>query len=257
MFRFNALLFLAFLLVSAQAFACSCSPSPLTTRFQESQFVAKVKFLDIRQDPADEDYHNARIQILALYKGVAVTEIKIHSQLMSSCAFLPEVNSTWIIFAAEWQGKLSFHFCSGSFDLGRTFNNSRYPEAEKNYRDETQLKEQVLEFFRIHHITDPNTSRLNISMKGLDSLTGFKNTNRFAVFQLNTNTDLSISKITSLRRFRNNMLHKVVLNIIENSEVSVALPEGKTPTQPSQVIVVVYFYPQRNPEQNFLTMYDL
>lgn len=257
MFKFNVLLFLAFLLISAQAFACSCSTSPLTARFQESQLVAKVKFLDIRQDPADEDYHDARIQVLALYKGVGVTEIKIHSQLMSSCAFLPEVNSTWIIFAAEWQGKLSFHFCSGSFDLGRTFDNSRYPEAEKNYRDETQLKEQVLEFFRLHHITHPHTSQLSISMKGLDSLTGFKNSNRFAVFQLNMNTDLSISKITSLRRFRNNKLHKAVLDIIKNSEVNVGLPEGTTPTQPSLVIVVVYYYPQRNPEENFLTMYDL
>lgn len=257
MFKFNALLVLAFLLFSAQAFACKCAGSALTDNFQQAQFVAKVKLVEIVQDVSNADYHDAKIQTLTLYKGQALTRIKIHSNLNSSCGFLPKVNSTWVVFASEWQGKLSFHYCSGSFDVKGPFETFKSAPGRKAYINSSQIKTQVLDVLHLNHIRDPNPGKLSVTAAGLESIKGYKNSNHFAVFQLSVNADFSISKVSSMNKFSNRRLQNAVLKTLKQAAVGSGLPEGKALSTPTRVIVVVYFHEESNPKRNFVTLYEI
>lgn len=257
MFKFNAVLFISLLLFSVQAFACDCSYSLLTKNFESAKFVAKIKFLDIPPDFTDEEYHDADIQVLEVYKGSRLSTIKIHSWLNSSCAFMPSVNSTWIVFADEWQGKLSFHYCSGSFDLTRTFNDPEYPDADRNYSKEIKLKEQVLDFFSKQRISKVNAGGLSVSPQGLKMIKGYKNNNRFAVFQINVNANLSITKVSSLKKFNNRNLQQAVLRSVEHSTIGADASKGQQLSAPKSVILVVYFYEQWKSDKSFVSMIDL
>lgn len=256
MLKFNALLLLIVLFVSTEALACKCARPPLTDQFQHATFVAKVKFLNIEPDVTNADYHDARIGTLDLYKGIAVKTIKIHSQLRSSCSFLPAINSTWIIFAAEWQGKLTFHYCSGSLNVSDSFKKDMSTSGYTVFRYGTQVKQDVLEFFRANRITDPNPSNLSLRLPSLDSIRGPKKSNSFSVFKLNVNADLSVSKVISLKRFSNIKLHNAVLKQMKRAHLSPGIPAFKPSSGPTQVIVVVYFYPQSN-KKNLVTLYNL
>lgn len=257
MFKFNALLTIAFLLLSLQAVACSCSHSLLTTKFERAKFVAKIKLLDIRPDLNDEEYHDADIQILELYKGSRLSKIKILSSLNSSCAFMPKVNSTWIVFAQEWQGKLSFHYCSGSIDLTRRFSDPEYPEADRNFKKEVKMKVQVLTFLSKQRIKKLNTEGLNVSPQGLELIKGYKNNNRFAVFQVDVNSNLSITKVSSLKKFQNRNLQKAVLSSVEHALVDAEGADRLNQDTPRPLILVLYFYNDEKSAKSFVSMMSL
>ena len=136
-----------FLLLTYQSFACSCVTMGVVERYGRADFVAKAKILDVKPDPKREDFHILKIQIQDLFKGNQVDTLYLNSYLKSSCAFLTPVNTTWLIFANKSDnGELGFGLCSGPQQIDRVFDPSKYPNAEKNYRNSLDLKFEVLEY---------------------------------------------------------------------------------------------------------------
>lgn len=257
MFKINALLAISLLLFSIQAYACDCSSSFFTKNFETSTFVAKVKLLEIRPDVNDEDYHEADIQILELYKGKRLTTINIHSQLNSSCGFMPKANSTWIVFAAEFEGKLSFQYCSSSIDLTRTFNEKESPDVARNYRNSTKMKAQVLKLLYKQKIEKLSSDAFYVAPEGLETIKGYKNNNRFAIFEVEVGPNLSISKVNTIKRFQNRNLHQAVLKSVQHSTLGSYTLDSPKVSTPTPVILVIYYYDQEQSYQSFVSMASL
>jgi hypothetical protein len=237
--RLSFILLLAMLIVSVEAHACRCITAPLIDYFQRSQFVAKAKILKVTQDPSNEEYHDAEIELITLYKGEHLTKIKIRSVIRTSCYFLPKENTIWLIFASILDGKLSFGQCSGSLQTDITFIPPYDTRGPKNYRESIELKQEVLEYLRDHHI-DPNPHDLDVSNAALESIRGYKNKTNFAVFQVDVNADLSIAGIKVLKKFQNGALNRVVLKKMK-ANTTFSIGERKL-TKPTQITIVCYFY---------------
>lgn len=238
------------------SYACSCATEGVVYKFQQSEFVAKAKIVKITPDTTNSDYHDAVIKIISLYKGEHLAKIKIMSSLNSSCSFLPEENSTWIIFAQRWQGMLSFGFCSGSINLDRTFDSVMYPNANRNYGNTIKLKEGVISFLCKNKIPNPNPSMLHASSTKIGSLKGYKNNNSFAAFQLDVNSDFSIATIKQLKKFQNRKLNRLVYDIMR-ADLTLSSRRAQPLTKPTRVILFCYFYKDDDHDQSFLSFIDV
>ncbi len=224
------------------ASACRCVTRTLVEKVQTSDFVAKVKLLKITPDAVNSEYHDAVIEVLSLYKGTAISSVKIRSALRTSCAFLPKENTTWIIFARQWKDLLSFDACSGSIEE----NGGRYFD----------LNEQVLSFFRQHQINSPLPQGMTVELGGIDRLKGFGNSNRFAAFQVKLKPDGSLDKITQLQRFSNGALNRAVLKAVKGS-LKVHRVDNSPLEGPTTILLVVYYYPKQGRHEIFLSLRDV
>lgn len=127
------------------ALACSCVSQELISRASRADFIATAKINTVKPDPNNSKYHILQVQILELYKGRYIEEIKLHSQLNSSCAMLIEEGSSWLIFAdINKNGDLSFGMCSGSIQLDRKFDEEKYPGLRENYVQRIKNKQLML-----------------------------------------------------------------------------------------------------------------
>ena len=244
------------LLFPVASYACSCAHYGVVHNFQQSEFVAKAKIIKITPDPKNSDYHDAVIKIISLYKGEHLDKIKIMSSLNSSCGFLPEESSTWIIFAGRLQGMLSFGFCSGGIDIGRTFDSAEYPNANRNYGNTIKLKEGVISFLCQNKIPNPNPFELHAFNTKISLLKGYKNKNSFAVFQVDVNSDFSIADIKQLKKFENGKLNKLV-NDSMKTELTFVGKRGQPFAKPTKVILFCFFYQNEGSNQSFLSFIDV
>jgi hypothetical protein len=255
MIRSKFFYFVLVFLFPFSSYACSCVRQNVAYTFQQAEFVAKAKIVKISPDTSNLDYHEAVIEIISLYKGTHLTNIKILSSLNTSCGFMPKENTTWIIFAHRWQGVLSFGYCSGSIDLDRTFDPVRYPNANSNYRNTIKLKQGVVSFLAKHKIPDPNPAMLYASNARISSLKGYQNKNSFAVFQVEVNSDLSIARVKQLKKFKNNKLNKLVYNSMR-TDLKFQSMRGQPLSKPARVILFCFFYDDGYNE-SFLSFLDL
>ena len=241
MARFNILLLIILVLNSADAYACVCVNRGVTEYFQQSEFVAKAKIINITPDPKNEMYHDAELELIALYKGERIKKIKIASELNTSCAFLPAVNSTWIIFASKWQGVLSFGFCSGGLNFSKTFDPVKYPGGGRNYFKTIALQQQVLEYLSSNKLLNPNPHGLKAFNQTLLTIKGHKNKDGIAVFAVDLKTDLSISAVRIVKPFENDALTKAVFDSMKKDIMLVKHPNKKAPNA-SQMLIFCYYY---------------
>lgn len=243
-------------LFPAGLFACSCANEGVINNFQQSEFVAKAKIIKITPDSANSDYHDAVIEIINLYKGEQLGKIKIMSSLNTSCGFLPDENSTWIIFASTWQGVLSFGFCSGSMQVDEYFDPVEYPNGAKNWGNTIKLRESAIAFLSDHKIFNPNPSLIRAHSSEIGSFKGYKNGNGFAVFQVDVNPDLSIAKIKQLKKFQNGKLNNLVFKSMKTN-LKLSDKRGAPLTKPTRLILFCYYYEQQGSFQSFLSFFDV
>lgn len=251
--NFKLLVFIAMLFSSPAVFACICSPESLTEIYQKSHVVAKVKILKLTPDAIDQRYHHAAIEMVTLYKGEPLTKIYIESELNTSCAFLPSINSTWIIFASVWQGKISFGMCSGSIQLDTTFDTVLYPNATENHDSSVKMTQQILQYLSDHDIQKPNPIGLFSFNEGLNTIKGYNNDNKFAVFQVDVNADLSVNKIKTLTKFQNNKLTKAVLYSMK-SDLKFVKANPRVVSNPNKIIIFCYFHKNQNDEYGYVSL---
>ncbi|MGG8495285.1 hypothetical protein ACQY1Q_02610 [Tenacibaculum sp. TC6] len=242
-------------------FACSCGIVPLMDRIPMSDFIATAKILKVSPDKENSNLHNIEIEIIELYKGKATSNLKIYSVLNSSCAFYTPENSKWLIFANKNKnGDLSFGFCSGAKQLDRKFYSDRYPNAEKNHKKSIELKLQVLDYLKRSEIQPSNEFGLRASFSD-GCLKNFKGievkNNRFALYELTIENDLSISEVKAIKEFDTESLKLDLLNCVKESvEVYARKKEIEIPNK-TRIIIGLYYYPAERSNLSFIGQFDL
>jgi len=236
-------------------FACRCIDEGVVNDFQKSEFVAKAKLIKITADPVNPDFHDAVIEVIRLYKGAPLVGIKIRSVLRSSCRFLPEVGSTWIIFAQRYNGILSFGLCSGSMRMEETVDQNKYMRRVKN-NSGVELKESVIDFLSSRGLFDPNPGELQAGVGGLELFKDFNNKNRFAVFQVDVFPGFLITEISVLQKFSNRRLNRLFFEHMKKN-LSVSGLWGKPLKEPARLILFCYFYREHGADLSFLSFLDL
>lgn len=248
-----------FVIVSIEVFACKCSTPGLTDNFKNSEFVATAKIINIQPDTTNQDYHNIEIEIIDLYKGVAIKKLKIHSILNSSCSFYTEKNSTWLIFASTFNKILSFGFCSGSIQLDRKFDLAEYPNLDVNYKKTNDLKLEVLKWLNQNNITLQNEFDVSVirDVNCYNTLKGFKGKDKdFAVLEFEINEELKIGNVKLDKKFKNAKLSKEILKC-SKGDIKISHKTLKTLPRKTKLYAIYYFYPADPTNKSFVSNYDL
>lgn len=244
-----------------KVFACSCGIVPLMDRIPMSDFIATAKILKISPDKENSELHNIEIEIINLYKGQPTKYLKIHSVLNSSCAFYTPENSEWLIFASKNKsGDLSFGYCSGAKRLDRKFDSDRYPHAEKNYKKSIELKLQVLEYLKNYEIQTSNEFELITSFSNgcLKNFKGYEvETDRFALYELTIEIDLSIIEVKALKEFDNDNLKSDLLNCVKESVKVYTRKKETEISNNTKIIIGLYYYASERGNESFIGLFDL
>ena len=255
------LLTILFIAISSKLLACSCGIVPLMDRIPMSDFIATAKILKISHDKENSNLHDIQIEIINLYKGQPTSNLKIYSVLNSSCAFYTPENSEWLIFASKNKsGELSFGYCSGAKRLDKKFNSERYPHAEKNYKKSIELKLQVLEYLKKSEIQTSNEFGLRTSFSNgcLKDFKGYEvKSDRFALYELTVESDLSISEAKSLKEFDNENLKADLLNCVRESIKVYTRKKEPEISNKTKIIIGLYFYASERGNESFIGQFDL
>tara|TARA_R110002049_G_scaffold133950_1_gene293354 strand:- start:7041 stop:7820 length:780 start_codon:yes stop_codon:yes gene_type:complete len=255
------LLTILFIAISSKLLACSCGIVSLMDRIPKSDFIATAKIIKISPDKENPDLHDIQIEIIDLYKGQATGNLKIYSALNSSCAFFTPENSEWLIFASKNKnGDLSFGYCSGAKRIDRKFDSDRYPHAEKNYKKSIELKLQVLEYLKKSEIQTLNEFGLRTSFSSgcLKNFKGYEvKTDRFALYELTVESDLSISEIKALKEFDNDNLKTDLLNCVRESVKVYTRKKETEILNRTKIIIGLYYYASERGNESFIGQFDL
>ncbi len=255
-----------FALLSFQTFGCICMTVPLMDYYGHSAFIATVKVTEVTLDrehgTLEGDYHSLKVEIIQLYRGKAVPSIRVNMASNSSCAFEVPKGSTWLIFASMGDNDVPvFGACSGSLQIDRDLEDARYPRAAANYKKKIELKQEVLSYLKNNELERVNPYNLTLFGIGIElhkttAFRGFDNQNRFAVYELDVNEDLSIDKITALQSFDNPKLAQLFSEQLrKNARVNNTFRKS-IPTK-TKLIVFYYYYPAVGNDQSFVSRYDL
>lgn len=234
-----------------------------------ADFIATAKILNVNKDSENEDFHNVQIEILELFKGPKVNSLIIHSRLSSSCGFYTPENTTWLIFAYQGKdGKLSFGYCSGSETLSEKWDSElyarKYSKAELDklnvsYLNKVKSKIEVLKYLRERKIKPMNEFDLKTYFidDSLKKIRGFdEKTERFSLFELTINEDLSIQKVLALKEFEN---EELAMNLIECAKSKILASAGKEKSIPkkTKIIIGLYYYPAKGKRASFISKHSL
>ncbi|MDB5120617.1 MAG: hypothetical protein JWN56_1835 [Sphingobacteriales bacterium] len=247
------------ILISIETFGCSCGTTPFLIKYQRSEFIATAKILKVVQDDKNEDYHDIEIELINVYKGIPINKLKIESALNSSCSFLPPENTTWLIFASkDRKGFLSFGFCSGCEQIDLQFDLVKYSNLNTKYKNSIELKLEALRYLSRSKVSSVNRFSLLTNDYAIcsDGLKGFKEKNRFAIYELKVNQDLTISKIKTIKRFNNKELSKKLTSCLENN-LKINVNKVKTIQEKTNLVVIYFYYLADEKNPSFITIWDL
>jgi hypothetical protein len=109
--RKNILTFLL-LITSFYSFACSCTRIKIVNAYSNFEFIGTVEFQTLNEIEKSESIYESTYIVKELYKGNRKEKIYINSMKGSSCSFLPEKNSEYLILGyKENGGKTMISFC--------------------------------------------------------------------------------------------------------------------------------------------------
>ena len=251
---------ISLLLFFNYAFPCECSIVKLIDRFQKSEFIAKVKVIKVSEYKAENYYQTADIEIIDLFKGSKINNIKISSNLRSSCGLYVPENSIWLIFAQiDSNGNLSFGYCSGSIQIDKNMISKEYPNAERNRKKSIERKLSVLKFLSSQNIKNTNEYNLILTyskacendFKGYD-----EQKTKYAVYEITVEKDLKISEIKPLQEFDSKQLSDEIMKCLnENLKVdNRKISEIKNITK---VVMIYYYYEAEEEYKSFISERDL
>lgn len=253
------LLLCILMLIAKEAFSCDCVYPLLLEKYQQSDFIATIKILKVIQDENNKDYHDIDFELINLYKGASICKLKIESVLNSSCSFLPSENTTWLIFASkDHKGFLSFGACSGSQQIDEKFDLLKYPNLDVKYKKSIDLKLEVLDFIKGNKLVVDNKFKLIPIDYGLcfDGIKGLNEKERFSVYELNVNRNLSIENIRILKRFNNKDLSKKLTDCLREN-IKITSRNVDLIPEKAKLIMVFFYYSAENEKPSFVSRSDL
>ena len=252
-------LLIVLIIFSGKIFACSCLPQKLINRYASADFVATVNVLDISRDSVANNYLIVQYQLINLYKGNINSSIKIRTNKSMCNAYTPK-NTKWLIFAKkDRNGILSFSYCSGIKQLDKEFNSVKHPEtAKKHYQSSLDLKLGLLEYLKEKSIGPNNEYSIftDIPNKALKNLKEFGIVNeKFALFEIMVNDDLTIRNVNILKDFDNEKLDNILPSFIKNN-LNLSMSQGvdKIP-KPTKIIVSIYHYSSKKKKSGYFGLW--
>lgn len=252
-------------LFATKIFACVCAPTSLLDLAAKADFIATVEVIDISKDLENEDAHIIQIKILELFKGSKISSLKLLSRLNSSCSFYTPKNTKWLIFAYKGKdGKLSFGYCSGTKTLSEKFTSEIYSrkyskekldELNANYQDKINKKIQVLGYLKTQKIKPINEFDLRIYFTDdcLKQVRGFEEeSERFSLYELTINKDLSIAKVLALKEFNNEKLKLNLSKCFENGVTVYKNADETSISNKTKIVIGLYYYPAKGKRESFI-----
>ena len=252
--------FLTVLIIfSCKIFACGCLPQKLINRYANSDFVATVNVLNITSDSKMDNYLIVKFELIDLYKGKSISSIRIRRN-KSMCNVYTPKNTKWLILAnKDKNGILSFGYCSGIKQLDKKFDSLKHhPNAEKHHQNSLNLKLQLLKYLKNNKIEPKNEYLLftdipNEALKNLKK-NGIVN-EKFALFEVNVNSDLSILNVKPLKEFDNEKLNNILPTFIrQNINISMSQKVDKIP-QPTKIIIPIYHYKNKKEKSGYFGLW--
>lgn len=248
-----------FVLVYTSSFGCRCSTNTTLEYYRGADFVATARIVTIQPDSQNQRYHDITIDIITLYKGEPIDSLKITSILNSSCAFYTPEGSTWLIYASkDSNGVLSFGSCSGSLQLDRQFDETKYAGLTRNYAERIRLKEETLNYLKAHKDVANNPYKLTVNYTDdcINIFKGFQVTNRMAIYEVKVSANFAIKNIQVPRSFNNKDLSARIIDCLkQNLRISSKeLPELPKDTS---LLLIYYYYPGQENHQSFISQWDL
>lgn len=243
------------MLISIKTFGCECEVIPFLEKYQRSEFIATATILKVTQDIKNDDYRDIEIKLIEVYKGKPITKLKINT----SCSFLTPENTTWLIFASkDARGFISFGYCSGCEQVDKQFDLVQFPELDTKYKSSIDLKLEVLSYLKRNKISTVNEFNLVTNDYSIceDDLKGFKEKNKFAVYELKVNQALTIEKIKVLQEFDNKELSEKLTNCLQNN-LKINIRSMKTIPEKTKLILIYFYYLPDEKNQSFITTWDL
>lgn len=253
------LFLIAICLISfSETSACSCITLPFDQHYQQSDFIAVAKITHIDSSLHEQDQRDIEIEIITLYKGIAVTKLKIDNHLKTMCGVYTPLNSTWLIFANKnKEGVFSFGDCSRSVQLDKL--ESRYYDTLSRSRFEASMSRMlhVLEFLKKYQhafIRETNVqvyenSWSDSSLKGFD-----EQAYNFAAYELIVEPGQAEHQIKRLKPFQNEVLTKSIQGHLKTAKV---YPYSKEiPIQSTQkILILFFFYPKEDVHPSFVSRF--
>ena len=239
--------------------ACSCVTLTLIEKVSFSDFIATAKIIKVLPDKKNLEYHDVEIQIIDIYKGKRISNLKIHSILNSSCSFYTSENSTWLIFASrDKNGDLVFGDCSGLLQIDFKYDSVKYKNAQVNYDKSIRKQLQVLDFLKNNQITPKNEYFLRSYMSNIcfNNFTGSEvYKEQFAIYEFTINKDLTIKTVKAVKGFENIECES---DLLECLKIGVKVNNNRRPNLISEtrIMIALYMYPPKNGYKSFIGAYE-
>jgi hypothetical protein len=256
------LLTILFIAISSKMLACTCMIQKVIDRYAKSDFVATVNVLNIDSEK-DDNYLNLQIEILELYKGNQTDLLKIPKSRGTCGIYTPE-NTKWLIFASkDKNGNLTFGYCSGAKQIDKKFDSKRLkknPNVEIKHKRNLERKIELLQYLKREKIRPQNEFGLHssFSLESMKKLKGYDvNKERFALYELTVDKDLSVLNVKELKAFDNEKLAEELLEFIrENISIGRKGKLNEIPER-TKIVLGLYYYPSENKNLSFVGTFAL
>lgn len=247
---------LAFLLVSLPTSACVCAHVSLVNRIASADFVALIHIDGIETDTDNPSYHLLSVRTQKIYKGDSLSSIHVRSSLNTSCAFLPETGSTWLVFATHHDDRLAFGYCDGNVNI----TTDKWPGSPESNNRHVESYTRTLNI--LDYITKENIELKNKYELGLDVYFPKEGAGKgiaddrydYSLYELHVNAAMETTSFRVLKSFNNEELSRQIEDALKDYP---KLYRDKLETLPEAVTVHVafYFFPAKNGKDSSLTIY--
>ncbi|MBL0882197.1 MAG: hypothetical protein IBJ16_02405 [Chitinophagaceae bacterium] len=249
-----------FLISFSKTYACSCITLPFDQHYQQSDFIAVAKITYIDSSLHEQDQRDIEIEIITLYKGIAVTKLKIDNYLKSMCGVYTPLNSTWLIFANKnKEGTLSFDYCSRSVQLDPIGN--PYFDAQSKSRFDASISRmlKVLDFLKNYQYTFVSETNIMVSEKSRrdSSLNELEEpAYNFAAYELSFEPGQTVHQIQTLKSFQNKLLTETIKEHLQTAKVH-SYPKNTQADSAHKLLILFFFYAKEDDYPSFVSRYFL
>jgi len=95
-----------------ETFGCSCSSMKITNAYSTLDFIGIIEFKSLTEIENNYGIYKSTFEIKELFKGKENEKIFVDSMKGSSCSFIPQKNSKYLIFGYKnTDGKIMTSFC--------------------------------------------------------------------------------------------------------------------------------------------------